>query len=110
MIHDSYATNFSDLSITLGENCNGTTCIINNIEYFIQDDGNIVAFYGSSRNDVLAMMYRFANSISAKYGINHGDFACIPHGKERFIKACLSIAGKNYRTAAFTNGDGYVFR
>jgi prepilin-type N-terminal cleavage/methylation domain-containing protein len=111
LIRSDYADDFNLLSVKIGSQCAAKSCTVNNIQYDIQPDGNIVAFYSQPTSSALSVMYRYSSAVSVYGGLIKGDFVCIPRGNALYIKACKAMAGNNPKTVSgFTGGNGYAWR
>jgi hypothetical protein len=99
---DSYATHFSQLDVSIGDNCIGGSCIINNNFYAISSNGDIFCILNSAQYDeskiMLSIIYdelsyqKFVtNQIMKK-----GQIMCMDRNNAEFRKVCQSFSPRDF--------------
>ena len=110
LITGNHTTNFNDLDITLGNNCAGNSCRVNNIQFEI-NASDTYAFLDGDYNNYSFCLAIITNENGSVAVISagkakKGSIICYDRGNSTYKKACLALGVKD--SFAFSGYTAYI--
>jgi prepilin-type N-terminal cleavage/methylation domain-containing protein len=99
LITGNHTANFNDLDITIGNNCSGSSCRINNIQVEINTSDTYAFLDGNYNHSSfgLAIITNEDGSVARQSGgkATKGSIICYDRGKDIYKKVCLALGAKD---------------
>jgi type IV pilus assembly protein PilE len=94
----NHTASFDDLDITLGDSCTDRTCLINNIQFRINNSDTNAFLDGNydASSFVLAIIINENGFVAQESGGKAGSIVCYTRNNGEYEKVCLALGGKDY--------------
>jgi type IV pilus assembly protein PilE len=109
LITGNHTANFSDLDITISNNCNNNSCRVNNIMFNINASDTYAFLDGDYNHSsfCLAIITDEYGGVAQQSGgkAKKGTIICYTRNNSTYEKACLALGGKD----PFTHSSGKAY-